>query len=75
MVVAENAFLLLVGVLSGTVSALVAIAPAWIERGGGLPLLSLGGLLLVVVATGLTASLAATISALRSPLLRTLRSE
>lgn len=75
MVVAENAFLLLVGVLSGTASALVAIAPAWIERGGGLPLLSLGGLLLVVVVTGLTASLAATISALRAPLLRTLRSE
>ena len=75
MVVAENAFLLFVGVLSGTVSALVAIAPAWIERGGGLPLLSLGGLLLVVVSTGLTASLAATISALRAPLLRTLRSE
>lgn len=75
MVVAENAFLLFIGVLSGTASALVAIAPAWIERGGGLPLLSLGGLLLVVVVTGLTASLAATISALRAPLLRTLRSE
>lgn len=75
MVLAENAFLLFGGVLAGTVSALVAIAPAWIERGGGLPVLSLGVLLLVVVATGLTASLAATISALRSPLLRALRTE
>ena len=62
MVLAENALLLLAGVLAGAVSALVAIAPAWIERGAGLPVLSLGALLAVVVATGLTASLAATIA-------------
>lgn len=75
MVLAENAFLLFAGVLAGTVSALVAIAPAWLERGGGLPVLSLALLLVVVVATGLTASLAATVAALRVPLLRALRSE
>ncbi len=75
MVLADNAFLLFAGVLAGAVSAVVAIAPAWLERGGGLPVLSLGLLLVVVVATGLTASLAATVSALRAPLLRALRTE
>ena len=75
MVLAENAFLLLTGVAVGTVCALIAIAPAWWERGGGIPVLSLGLLLLVVVATGLTASLAATVAALRSPLLESLRTE
>ena len=75
MVLAENAFLLFAGLLAGTASAAVAIAPAWLERGGGVPLLSLGVLLVVVVVTGLTASLAATIAAVRSPLLQALRAE
>ncbi len=75
MVLAENAFLLGAGLAAGTACAIVAIAPAWLERGGGVPLLSLGGLLLVVVATGLLASLAATVAAVRSPLLAALRSE
>ena len=75
MVLAENALLLLAGVLAGTVSALVAIAPAWIERGAGLPVLSLGTLLAVVIATGLTASLAATVAVVRAPLLAALRAE
>ena len=75
MVLAENAFLLLAGLAAGTGCAIVAIAPAWLERGGGVPLVSLGALLLVVVATGLMASLAATIAAVRSPLLGALRAE
>ena len=75
MVLAENAFLLLSGVIVGTGCALVAIAPAWWARGGGIPLLSLGAMLVLVMATGLTASLAATVAALRSPLLQALRTE
>ena len=75
MVLAENALLLLAGVLIGTLSALIAIAPAWWERGVGLPVLSLGALLVAVVLTGLAASLAATIAAVRSPLLEALRTE
>ena len=75
MVLAENAFLLFAGLAVGAGCAVVAIAPAWLERGGGVPLLSLGGLLLVVVATGLAASLAATVAAVRSPLLGALRAE
>ena len=75
LVLAENAFLLFGGLLAGTTCALVAIAPAWIERGGGLPVASLAVLLVLVVAAGLSASLAATVAAVRSPLLRALRTE
>ena len=37
MVIAENAFLLIAGTLIGAVCALIAIAPAFFERGGHLP--------------------------------------
>ena len=75
MVLAENALLLFAGLGVGTVCAVIAIAPAWLERGGGVPVLSLGALLILVVITGLTASLAATLVAVRSPLLWALRTE
>ena len=75
MVLAENAFLLFSGLLAGTACALVAIAPAWLSRGGGLPILSLTALLVVVVVAGFSASLVATLVAVRSPLLRALRTE
>ena len=75
MVLVENGLLLFGGLGAGTVSALVAIAPAWIERGGQFPIMSLGGLLLAVALAGLASSLVATIVAVRSPLLAALRSE
>ena len=75
MVLAENALLLFAGLAAGTGCAIVAIAPAWLERGGGVPLLSLGALLVAVVATGFAASLAATVAAVRAPLLGALRTE
>jgi energy-coupling factor transporter ATP-binding protein EcfA2 len=50
-------------IILDAISALVAIAPAFVSRGGHLPALSLA-LLLVVFATGLLASLAATVAAL-----------
>ena len=75
MVLAENALLLFAGLAAGAGCAIVAIAPAWLERGGGVPLVSLGALLLAVVATGFAASLAATIAAVRAPLLGALRTE
>jgi ABC-type lipoprotein release transport system permease subunit len=75
MILAENALLLLCGVLTGTLAALVAIAPAVAERGGHAPVFALGLLLLTVVAAGLAASLLATLAALRSPLIPALRSE
>ena len=75
IVLAENLLLLLVGLATGTVCALLAIAPAVSLRGGQLPVTSLGVLLAAVLATGICASLAATRAALRSPLLAALRSE
>jgi ABC-type antimicrobial peptide transport system permease subunit len=75
MVVAENALLLVCGLLTGLVCALLAIAPAFYARGGHLPTASLALLLSAVVLTGLAASLAATVAALRSPLLPALRAE
>jgi len=75
MAVAENAFLLACGLLTGTLCALLAIAPVVAARGGRLPVESLGGLLLAVVVSGLAASLLATAAALRAPLLASLREE
>jgi hypothetical protein len=67
--------LLLVGLATGTTCALLAVAPAVASRGGHLPVVSLGLLLIAVLITGILASLAATAIALRSPLLAALRSE
>jgi ABC-type lipoprotein release transport system permease subunit len=74
MVITENAFLVCCALATGTVCALLAIGPAFISRGGHLPAVSLW-LLLSVLVTGLSASLAATVAALRAPLLPALRSE
>jgi ABC-type lipoprotein release transport system permease subunit len=75
MVIAENALLLVCGLATGTVCALLAIAPAFFARGGHLPTVSLGLLLLAVLVTGLVASVFATVAVLRSPLLPALRAE
>jgi ABC-type lipoprotein release transport system permease subunit len=75
MVIAENALLLFCGLATGIICALLAVAPVISARGGRLPLVSLGGLLLAVIACGMLASLLATIAALRSPLLPSLRAE
>jgi putative ABC transport system permease protein len=74
MVITENAFLVCCGLATGALSALVAIGPAFVSRGGHFPALSMW-LLLSVFVTGLFASLAATIAALRTPLLPALRAE
>lgn len=75
MVVAENALLLFCGLVTGTVCALLAIAPVFFSRHAQLPSFSLGLLLLVVLISGLTASILATWAALRAPLLPALRAE
>lgn len=75
MVFAENALLLFLGLATGAFCALLAIAPVFFERGGRLPNVSLGFLLLAVLLSGLIASLVATWAALRSPLLPALRAE
>ena len=75
MVITENVLMLVCGLAVGFVCALLAIAPVLFERGGRLPNISLGLLLLAVLLSGATASLVATLAALRSPLLPSLRAE
>jgi len=75
MVITENVLMLCCGLIVGFICALLAIAPVLFERGGRLPNISLGLLLLAVLLSGATASLVATLAALRSPLLPALRAE
>ena len=75
LVLAENVLLLGCGLVTGVGCALVAIAPAFVARGGHVSVASLGLLLLAVLVTGLTASLVAVRAVLRAPLLAALRSE
>jgi ABC-type lipoprotein release transport system permease subunit len=75
MVIAENALLLVSGLFTGAVCALLAIAPVLLEQTGRLPARSLVLLLGSVLVAGLLTSLVATVAALRSPLLSALRSE
>jgi len=75
MVLAENTLLLLAGLSVGTVSAVVAIAPALFDRGGTISLFLLSILFFIVIFVGLVVSFFATIVAIRSPLLASLRTD
>jgi putative ABC transport system permease protein len=75
MVIAENGFLLIAGTAIGAVCALLAVAPAFFERGGHLPNPSLALLVLAAPAAGMAASLMAVRAVSRAPLLETLRAE
>jgi putative ABC transport system permease protein len=75
MVLAENVWLLVRGLLIGTCCALVAIAPSFLGGGRHLPVLSMALLVTTVLLVGLLASVLATAAALRSPLLLALRAE
>jgi ABC-type antimicrobial peptide transport system permease subunit len=73
LVLAENVFLLLLGLVAGTASALVAVAPHL--EGGALPWRHLAALLGVVLAVGLCAGALATATTLRAPLVPALLRE
>jgi hypothetical protein len=73
LVLAENAFLLLLGLAAGTASALVAVAPHL--AAGGAPWVHLLLLLALVLAVGLAAGGLATATTLRAPLVPALRRE
>jgi putative ABC transport system permease protein len=75
IIVAENLLLLASGLVIGTVCALVAIAPAAVERGSRLVTSSSAWLVVAVFVAGLLSSVVATRAALRTPLLAALRSE
>jgi len=76
MAAAENTVLVVCGLVAGSVSAGLAIAPAVAERGGRVPLSSGAALLLFsVLVVALLSSVAATAAATRGPLLDSLRAE
>jgi ABC-type antimicrobial peptide transport system permease subunit len=73
MVVAENAFLLMVGMSLGSLAALVAVAPRLADL--QLPWLSLAVTLVLIALVGMLASIAALVGALRVPMLPALKAE
>src|SRR4029450_9215827 len=75
MTLVENALLLSGGLLTGTLCALLAIAPAAVSPGGAFPGFALSILLGVVLILGLGISVLATKVALREAVLAALRSE
>jgi len=75
LLLSESVLLLVTGLAAGTASALIAIAPAWRDRGGRLPFASMGVLLASVLLAGLLASLLALRLATRASILTALRSE
>jgi ABC-type lipoprotein release transport system permease subunit len=75
LVLAENAWLLVVGLAIGSVCAGVAVAPQLHDLPDAQPLASLAGLLLAVFGVGLVSGLFAVVNALRPPLITALRRE
>ena len=75
VIVAEAALLLGAGLAAGAGCAALAVAPAWLGRGGTLPGPGLLGLLLAVAAAGLLSSIVATRAALGGNMLEALRAE
>jgi ABC-type antimicrobial peptide transport system permease subunit len=75
LVLAENGFLLALGLAVGTVAALASVAPYLVGRPGALPWLELAELLALVAAVGLAAGAVAAGATLRAPLVPALRRE
>ncbi len=74
-ILAENALLIIWGLATGAVCALLAVTPAMLERGSAFPIATIGRVLFTVLIIGLAASFLAVIAAFRSPLLTSLHSE
>jgi ABC-type lipoprotein release transport system permease subunit len=75
IVLAENGFLVLVGLLTGVVPAFVAVAPQLAARPESLPLASLALTLALVYAVGMVSGVAVLVPTLRVRLLSALRAE
>jgi putative ABC transport system permease protein len=75
MVLAENAMLLVWGLLAGTVSALLAMLPHLLSTGADTPWTNGGLLLLTVFTVGMLSSLFAVREASRTPIVGALRGE
>jgi hypothetical protein len=75
LVLAENSFLLLIGLVIGTVSALLSILPQLFSGAGAVPVANLLLLFAGVLVTALLAGSIALVSALRAPIVPALRHE
>ena len=75
LVLVENSFLLILGLVIGSVSALAAVAPHLITGAGAVPWLQLLGLLALVLVVGLAAGACAVAATLRAPLLPALQND
>jgi ABC-type antimicrobial peptide transport system permease subunit len=75
MIVAEAVFLLAAGMIAGVGCAAIAIAPAWLGRGGSVPGAGLVLLLAAVVVAGIVSSAIATRAAIGGRMLDALRAE
>ncbi len=75
MLLAENGFLMFVGLAIGSVSALIAVAPHVMSYGALIPWGSLALTLVIIYGAGLIASTIAVFFALRAPLLPALKQE
>jgi putative ABC transport system permease protein len=75
MIGAETLFLLLAGLAAGAACALIAVAPAWLARGGSGPGVGLGALLVAITVVGIVSAAVATRAAVSGRLLEALRAE
>ena len=75
LVLAENGFLLVFGVIIGSATALLAVSPHLISGQAAPPWLSLAATLLLILAVGLLAGAVAVVATVRSPIIAALRGE
>ena len=75
IIVVENVLLMLGGLFCGGASALLAIVPALVARGGSVPFAAAGAMLVVVLVGGVLSSIVAVIAVWRMPLLAAIHSE
>lgn len=75
VIAVENALVVAVGLVCGSACAAVAIGPALLARGGGVPIAASGVMIGIVLAGGVVSSLAAAVAVWRMPLLAAIRSE
>ncbi|MFV2065669.1 MAG: ABC transporter permease, partial [Pirellulales bacterium] len=75
LVLLENGLLIVVGLLIGLLTALIAVLPHWLLGGASVPWRSLVSLPILVLVTGLAAGLAVVRQVLRAPLWAALRGE
>lgn len=75
LLVVENAGLLMVGMVAGTVTALIAVAPHLVSAQASVNWVALGAVLVATLFVGLTACLAGARAAVRGRLIAALRTE